>query len=178
MIWNLVNLLEVNLTTLCPITHNWIFNSQYCLHWAPRNSSITDQGFLPKARGSWGHFCWGITVTVSYDTLDSSVSPNSGPAGCPLSFLLFRIWEELWIFQSVHFFPVVPGSEYRQPSPSHSEPETRSPHTAAGWTQWPSLTQPDPSLFALLQLWEDPLVGSCVVPPHGMIFWGTSRKYL
>ena len=32
LIWNLVNLLEVNLTTLCPTIHNWVFNSQYCLH--------------------------------------------------------------------------------------------------------------------------------------------------
>lgn len=31
-IWNLVNLLEVNLTIQCPTIHNWVFNSQYCLH--------------------------------------------------------------------------------------------------------------------------------------------------
>ena len=32
VIWNLVDLLEVSLTTLCPTTHTWVLNSHYCLH--------------------------------------------------------------------------------------------------------------------------------------------------
>ena len=102
-----------------------VFNSRNCSHWTLSNLSITVQVFLSRHQFPTDVSAPGSALVHCASLYEPSASPMLRAMACPMTSLLWWVWDGLLIFQFVQLFIFI-RTEWQLLSSLQTGLETRS----------------------------------------------------